>query len=122
MSNLGSYQTITTLVKTLGGPNKAFQKFTVLLAAGSLVVFRAGVNQGAKHPDKKTFEAEFIDKFRRKGREENPVMTNPVNTDMNYKSDLTLHDDDTSPVDRDMEKINAINSANDISLSTIKNH
>lgn len=48
MSNLGGYQTMTTVVKALGGPTKAFVTAAAVLGVAGYGVIRAGEAGGKK--------------------------------------------------------------------------
>ena len=61
MSNLGTYQMVTTGIKAMGGPAKAG-----LIAVGSVValagsVYRFGVNRGVNMGERQTFEAKVTE-------------------------------------------------------------
>lgn len=98
MSNLGPYQTVTTVIKAMGGPAKAAAKAGGLTAAGMGIVYRLGVNWGAKRPDGKTTETKIFDALRsklRRGTVGGPVEVHTATADCGYGGGLTLHTGDT---------------------------
>lgn len=61
MSNLGAYQMVTTGIKALGGPGPAIAKATGVLMLGGVIIFRTGLNIGARLREGKTAEVKVAD-------------------------------------------------------------
>ncbi len=66
MSNLGAYQMVTTGIKALGGPGPAIAKATGVIMLGGVIIFRTGLNIGARLRDGKTAEVKLADWARAK--------------------------------------------------------
>ena len=66
MSNLGAYQMVTTGIKALGGPGPAIAKATGVIMLGGVIIFRTGLNIGARLREGKTAEVKLADWARAK--------------------------------------------------------
>ena len=98
MSNLGGYQVVTTGIKAMGGPIPALAKVVGGIVLGSVIIFRSGVNFGAKRRDGKTSEAKVVGwmraRFARSGADKcSKVYT--THADVECGCGLTLHVGDT---------------------------
>ena len=71
MSNLGAYQMVTTGIKAMGGPGHAIAKVTGVMVLGGVIIFRTGLNIGARLRKGKTAEAKIADWARAKFAQSN---------------------------------------------------
>jgi len=61
MSNLGAYQMVTTGIKAMGGPVPAIAKAAGVMMLGGVIIFRTGLNIGARLREGKTAEVKLAD-------------------------------------------------------------
>jgi hypothetical protein len=66
MSNLGAYQMVTTGIKAMGGPGPAVAKAAGVIMLGGVIIFRTGLNIGARLREGKTAEVKLADWARAK--------------------------------------------------------
>ena len=66
MSNLGAYQMVTTGIKAMGGPGPAVAKAAGVMMLGGVIIFRTGLNIGARLREGKTAEVKLADWVRAK--------------------------------------------------------
>lgn len=66
MSNLGAYQMVTTGIKAMGGPGPAVAKAAGVMMLGGVIIFRTGLNIGARLREGKTAEVKLADWARAK--------------------------------------------------------
>ena len=66
MSNLGAYQMVTTGIKAMGGPGPAVAKAAGVIMLGGVIIFRTGLNIGARLREGKTAEVKVADWARAK--------------------------------------------------------
>ena len=66
MSNLGAYQMVTTGIKAMGGPGPAVAKTAGVIMLGGVIIFRTGLNIGARLREGKTAEVKLADWARAK--------------------------------------------------------
>lgn len=126
MSNLGAYQTVTTVIKAMGGPAKATMKAVGSVVAGIGIAYRLGVNTGAKRPDGNRIEIKILDAVRsklRRGTVKDSVQVYTATADDDYGGGLTLHTGDTFTAGRvidDMVYIEVVGNDNNPYLVSAK--